>query len=148
MDTFGRLPNDVLTMPIIDVVVEKYSTYLVVNYPNTEMKIDLKCYYYQDRSGYYVCDHNNLFKLSSFIENLKNNKNTYYEIYTRGMDRDLEIEVNDKITIKTPLNNIILNNHFFIAFIKAMEKLMKIYLFDKLYFIKNYKLKIFITFTW
>lgn len=133
MDTFGRLPNEVIDniehiyqqipiVPIIDVIVEKYSTYLIVNYPNTELKIDLKCYYYQDRSGYYVCDYNNLNKLSSFIENLKNNKNTYYEIYTRGMDRDLEIEVNDKITIKTPLNNIILNNHCFIAFIKAMEK--------------------------
>ena len=120
MDSFGRLPTDVIQLitnmvqsPTIDITTTSYECYMVITYPNMCLKIDMITDKYQSYDS-------NLKNVCNFIKQLKNNIECKYETYNDVAY--FSIEVNDKINIRyngTPLELKMDNKEILIC---AMEK--------------------------
>lgn len=133
MDTFGRLPTDVLntidTMcqkPILDIIIDDDRTYLVIKYPYTTQKINLKRSFYYARNGYRYCDGDKLYELEDFIQHLKDNKPCRYIRSYCNADHILHIffDGNDiKIYTKDlSEENVVLDKACIGIFIDVMQK--------------------------
>lgn len=133
MNTFGRLPNDVLKTidnfcqkPIMDVTVENDNMYLVIKYPYTTQKINLKRSFYTLLSGDKYCNSEKLWELHDFIENLKADKKCRYGRSQVGAYHILEITYDgDSITIQTKNSfdvDLVLDKACIGIFIDVMQK--------------------------
>jgi hypothetical protein len=111
MDTFGRLPDDVLSTitnlyhePIISLIRAKTrhgTTFkIMIKYPYVtcqfSLLLDLK-YYYDDHSMVLRCNKVQLLKLKEFIDKFMQDKAVFYQISTD--DSYLDISINKTIII-------------------------------------------------
>ena len=138
MDTFGRLPNDVIAkiehiyeqvhiLPVLDIVVENNSTFLVIKYPYTTQKINL-LRFYEIWNGSVYCDSDGLYRLNDFIQDLKAGKTCFYTRNYSGAHKYISIHFEDNIVLYTsPFSyqdtpDLVLDKRCNGIFIDAMQK--------------------------